>query len=177
MLKDLGNYYVWANNKFREVINNLTQEEFIQVDEKIGRSIKELLLHVIPMYEVVFCDNPLDVYMKTHEELMTLSKDEFIKFWKKSDEKFANAVEKMVEDPVFFSIWHTDKKMTINALENLLAYTDHSSYHRGQLMSILKYLGKEGINSDYYYYLVEKHSGFTYKEICSLFFEKYGIEM
>ena len=63
----------------------------------------------------------------------------------------------MEEEPVTFSI-SKDEKITVNALENLLMYTDHSTFHRGQLLSAIKYLGKKGISSDYYYYLVDKNS-------------------
>lgn len=158
MIRDLGDYYIWAHNKFREVIKNLTHEEFTQVEDKVGRSIKDLVIHMIVMTESCYSNKPMDAYVKLMEELKTKSKDDIIKFWKTSDENFADVVDKITEDPVIFLIWHTDEKMTITAMENLLMFTDHSTYHRGQLMSALKYLGKEGISSDYYYYLVEKNS-------------------
>ncbi len=154
MIKDLGYYYVWANNKYREAITQLTDEEFNQVDEKVARSIKELVIHIITTNEMYH--KPVDDIRKLGEELKNKSKDEIIKLWKKSDDDFAHVVKNMKEEPVTFSI-SKDEKITITAVENLLMYSDHSTFHRGQLLSAIKYLGKKGISSDYYYYIVEKY--------------------
>ena len=154
MIKDLGYYYVWANNKYREAITLLSEEEFNHVDEKIARSIKELVVHIITTNEMYY--KPLDDVRQLSEELKNYTKDDIVKFWKKSDEDFARVVENMKEEPVTFSI-SKDEKITVNAFENLLMYSDHSTFHRGQLLSAIKYLGKKGISSDYYYYIVEKY--------------------
>jgi uncharacterized damage-inducible protein DinB len=155
MINDLGHYYVWANNKFREALAKLSEDEFNLVDEKVGRSIKELAIHSITTNEMYY--KPVDEVKKLDEELKTKSKDEILEFWSKSDEDFAKVVENMKEEPVTFPI-SENEKITVNALENLLMYTDHSTFHRGQLLSAIKYLGQEGISSDYYYYLVERNS-------------------
>lgn len=155
MMKDLGYYYVWANDKYREAITLLSEEEFILAEEKIARSIKDLVIHIITTNEMYY--KPVDDVRQLAEDLQSYKKDEIIKFWKKSDYDFAHVVENMKEEPVTFSIGK-DEKITVDALENLLIYTDHSTFHRGQLLSAIKYLGNKGISSDYYYYIVEKYS-------------------
>ena len=117
MIKDLGNYYIWANNKYRETIANLTEEEFNQVDEKVGRSIKELVIHQTATNEMYY--KPHDEVRKLDEELNTKSKDEILEFWEKSDIEFAKVVENMKEEPVTFPVGE-DKKITVTALENLM---------------------------------------------------------
>ncbi len=44
----------------------------------------------------------------------------------------------------------------IEGTDYLLSYTDHSSYHRGQIITTFKIItGKEGISTDFYYFLKE----------------------
>jgi uncharacterized damage-inducible protein DinB len=97
-------------------------------------------------------------YIKVYEDLKTKNKDEILEVWKKSDENFAKAVEEHYGEefggmPLDFGV-----TITVPGLEKLVIYTDHATFHRGQLLSALKLLGKEGISSDYFYYVCEKNN-------------------
>lgn len=159
MIKDIGHYYIWANDKFRKVIAELTPEEFNHLN-KVDRSIKELIIHMIAMFDACYVDDKdqIDVYLKVYEDLRTKNKDEILETWKNSDINFAKAVEEHYGEefgggPIDYGV-----TMTMPGLEKLVAYTDHSTFHRGQLLSALRLLGKQGISSDYYYYICEKNN-------------------
>ena len=159
MITDLGNYYIWAHDKFRETIANLTDEEFNQVDDKVGRSVRDLVVHMIASIEECYteAENQYEVYLKIPEELKTKSKDDILEFWKTSDENFAKAVEKNANQEFGIMPVGPAKRITVNGLVKLLCWTDHSTFHRGQLLSAIKHLGKKGISSDYYFYILEKN--------------------
>lgn len=47
-----------------------------------------------------------------------------------------------------------EKKITISREELIFTYTDHSTYHRGQILNLLREYGLEGINTDFFSYLM-----------------------
>lgn len=157
VIRDLGQYLIWAHDRFRKVIAELTPEEFNKID-KVDRSVKELLIHMISMTDSCYAENQIPVYTKVNEDLSKKSKNEILEYWKKSDEDFAKAVEENYTEEFGIMPVGPDDSVKVTALEKLIVYTDHGTFHRGQLLSALKHLGKKGISSDYFYYLCEKHN-------------------
>lgn len=161
MIRDLGHYLIWAHDQYRTTIAELTTEEFKKIDE-VGRSIKELLIHMISMTDSCYADDDSEKkiaeYYNVNKDLSNKTKDEILEYWKKSDENFAKAVEdKSTEEFGIMPVGPNDS-VKVTALEKLIVYVDHGTFHRGQLLSALKLLGKKGVSSDYFYYLCDKHN-------------------
>lgn len=151
----IGHYYTWANDKFRKELEKLTEEQFIAKDEYMGRSMKDLVIHQITTNEYLV-ESPAEV-SELMKKLESQNKMEIIKFWKDSDERFAVKIngdfKGMVDMPL-----SKDKTINICKDEMLFAYTDHSTFHRGQMLSLLKKYTHKGINTDFYSYLMIKFS-------------------
>ena len=139
-------------------ISTLSEDEFNQVDEKVGRSMKELVLHQLMTNMMYY--TPIEQHKELkaiHEKMKELSKDEILKEWRESDLEMAEKIENASDEDVTIPISES-KSITISSEKNTLFYTDHSTFHRGQMLSSLKHLGRDGISSDYFYYVVEKNS-------------------
>jgi uncharacterized damage-inducible protein DinB len=154
---NLGHYLIWAHDRYRKAIAELTTEEFNRID-KVDRSVKELLVHMISMTESCYAEDQIPVYIKANEDLSKMNQDEILEFWKKSDDDFAKAVEENAIKEFGIMPVGPDDSVKVTALQKLIVYVDHGSFHRGQLLSALKQLGKEGVSSDYFYYLCEKNN-------------------
>ena len=89
-----------------------------------------------------------------YEELYSLSKEKLLQRWKEADECLLENMKKR-EKPIEFLNFLTEELFTIDRNDFFLQYITHTVYHRGQLMSALKNLGKEGITTDYLFYLFE----------------------
>ena len=154
---NIGQYYIWAHDRFRKAIADLTPEEFNQLD-KVDRSIKELIIHIMSITATCYVENQIPLYVKLNEDLSKMNKDEILESWKKIDEDFDKAVEENFTKEFGIMPVGPDDSVKVLTMEKLLSYTDHSTFHRGQLLSALKLLGKKGVNSDYYYYICEKYN-------------------
>ncbi|MHA2251913.1 MAG: DinB family protein [Candidatus Kariarchaeaceae archaeon] len=148
-LESLGNYYVWAEEEVRKVVKSLSDEEFSQKHEKIGRSVRDLIEHLWVSYESYFHPPTMDTWKKLAEEATNMSRSDLTEKWKEGCGKFAKGILEYDKGEVTFPI-DKEKSLKLNKEDYFLLYTDHQTYHRGQLMTILKMLGKEGVNTDYF---------------------------
>jgi len=107
------------------------------------------------------------IYYKIHERVLIDDKDyqsitgkwsklsitELMDEWRKVDESLILFAEnpdlKVSEFPNFFG----KGEMTIDHAGFFYQYLFHSTYHRGQIMSALRMMGKEGIGTDFLIYL------------------------
>ncbi|MHA2105756.1 MAG: DinB family protein [Candidatus Hodarchaeales archaeon] len=156
-LREIGQYYIWADKKIRDLINDLSEEEFSKVIDNTGRSIKDLVEHMISTYETFDVPFNPEEFEEKFDTLSELSKKELLDYWIKAVSDFTSKVENSSKDKADFVVGE-NKNVSIPYEEYLLSYTDHNSYHRGQLVTFYKVLtGKEAVNTDYYLFLMEKY--------------------
>ncbi|MFV2016074.1 MAG: hypothetical protein ACC656_11635, partial [Candidatus Heimdallarchaeota archaeon] len=87
-------------------------------------------------------------------------KDELLKLWKNLVSNFVEFIlTKNTEEKMSMRI-SKDDSIDVEFDEYFFAYTDHSTYHRGQLIDHYKFAtgNEKAISSDHYDYLVEKYS-------------------
>lgn len=151
----IGHYYTWANDKFRKELGELEEEQFTEKDEDMARSMKDLVIHQIITNEYLMV-SPAEV-SKLIKNLEFQNKMDIINFWKDSDERFAIKVNGEFKGIVDMPV-SEDKTINIGKDEMLFAYTDHSTFHRGQMLSLLKKYTHKGISTDFYSYLMVKYA-------------------
>lgn len=156
-LAKLGKYQIWADDLIREIMVKLSKEEFMKKVIPETASIRDLCIHIVISLEFNIRTwireeevNPEVLY----EELNSLSKEELLKRWKKADESLLANMKKR-EKSIKFLNFLTEETFTIEPYDFFFQYITHTAYHRGQLMSAIKKLGKEGITTDYLFYLFE----------------------
>ena len=152
-LKSLGDYYVWAEEKMLSAIEKLSDEEFIQKHEGLGRSVRELAEHLYVTYASLDLPPTQETWTTLTEEAQVMGRGELLEHWIASTKKFAEDIvtdsRTEMELPV-----SKEKKLKVDIDNYYLLYTDHQTYHRAQMNSLIKILGKEGVNTDYYSFII-----------------------
>lgn len=155
ILEKVAKYQIWANDIMRGIMDSLTEEEFESKD------IKDLTIHTILAieYNLEAIINNKDVdYGEMYEDYYRLTKEDIMKKWTETDNQLLNQIMKMGSEKIEFPNFVTGEGVVIMTQEDYYCqYLTHTIYHRGQLMTKLKKLGKEGKTTDYLIYLLTEH--------------------
>jgi len=155
-LVDLAEYHRWANERTRSILTKLSMDEFTRdLIPPLG-SIQNHVFHTMiaiyyKIHERVLIDEK--DYQSITEKWSKLSINELMDEWRKVDENLIRFAEnpdvKVSKFPNFFG----KGEITIEHAGFFYQYLFHSTYHRGQIMSALRKMGKEGIGTDFLIYL------------------------
>ena len=91
-LKSLGDYYVWAEEKMLSAIEKLSDEEFIQKHEGLGRSVRELAEHLYVTYASLDLPPTQETWTTLTEEAQVMGRGELLEHWIASTKKFAEDI-------------------------------------------------------------------------------------
>lgn len=157
---ELYNYNDWANQKLLNTVDHLENEEFIRDLSSSFRSIKDTMVHVLGAEELW-----LSRWMGEQGRPL-LNTDDFPTCDALTDrwEDFRNYnhrfLEAFTEEDLMKVINYKNLKGVSYSLElwkQMLHVTNHSSYHRGQVVTMLRQLKKQPPSLDLiYYYLGER---------------------
>ncbi|HEY6929531.1 MAG TPA: DinB family protein [Thermoanaerobaculia bacterium] len=149
-------YNRWANGRTLESVAPLTQDE---IDRKLGgsfSSVRETLVHIYGA-EWIWLERWRGTSPKglpSPDELKTLAGLQ--ERWANVEEErsmFARGLsdERLVESISYFNLAGEGRK---NRLGELFVHVvNHSSYHRGQVATMLRQLGRKPLSTDYVLYL------------------------
>lgn len=154
-LKSLGNYYVWAEEKMITAIEELSDDEFTTKHEGLGRSVRELAEHLFITYASLALPPTQETWKTLTEQAQKMNKSELLENWISSTKKFAKALASETRKELEFPA-SEDKKINLDIDNFYLLYTDHQTYHRAQMNSLIKIHGKNGVNTDYYSFIVSQ---------------------
>lgn len=155
MLRDkLFAYHKWASQEILTHIESLGEEIYTKEGDSSFPSVKETVSHVITVeklwllrmngikkpaaeqFRVDTAAEAKEAFMLLHAEMelyfSSLNEEQWQKFM-----KFTNLRGDSFEE--------TREEM-------LFTFINHASYHRGQIVSLLRQFGKEGILTDYIYF-------------------------
>jgi len=152
-LKSLGEYYVWAENKMLSAIEELSDEEFVQKHQGLGRSVRELAEHLYVTYASLDLPPTQETWTTLTKRAQALNRGELLEHWITSTKKFAEIIAADSRTEMEFSV-SKEKKLKVDIDNYYLLYTDHQTYHRAQMNSLIKILGKDGVNTDYYSFII-----------------------
>ncbi|MHA2092685.1 MAG: DinB family protein [Candidatus Kariarchaeaceae archaeon] len=152
-LEQIGQYLIWSENKTIEMLKNIPDKIFEETNEQFGRSIKDLANHIWLSYKGYFLGFESDEYNQLDKEANELSKPVLFERWVAATKEFADAIAK--EKDIYEYPVDKEKKVEISMISNIVQYSDHSTYHRGQLITLIKQAGFEVVSTDYYLFLHE----------------------
>lgn len=155
-LEKLCDYQVWANNIVRDILREFTEAEFTREIGPPFGSVKNLCMHIIIAieYNIESFGKKVDLDAEElYKTLESLSKDELLAKWEEIDKKLRFHVNQKGEELIEFPNFVSGGEVLIEPADFYLQYVLHTVYHRGQLLSMIKMLGKEGITTDYLFYL------------------------
>ena len=151
-----ADYHLWANERVRGKLLELTEDEYrMELIPPLG-SIKGHVIHSILAVEYnlrarVEGDNPDPRGIVDTVAGMTIQYAMI--HWEKMDHQLFDFASTHLDLDATFPNFLGEGEMQVNHDDFLIQYVVHPSYHRGQIMSALRMMGKEGIGTDYLFYL------------------------
>lgn len=148
LLLQLARYNLWANQLLFSTINYLTEEE--QKKEVISSfpGIYRTLLHMLDAESIWWQRIRLLEKINRPSDTFSGTTDELINELLKQDKLWLEYVEQ-AQEHIFNHefIYNTSKKENFKqpTFQMLLHLFNHNTYHRGQLVTILRQLGVESI--------------------------------
>jgi uncharacterized damage-inducible protein DinB len=147
---ELADYNIWANNNAISWLNQIGDEQWKQVVTSSFSSLQQTVMHVASA-EKVWVDFwnrvPDPVFLSTG---FKGTKNELIDIWKQSSAGLKNFIEKYPEEnltqPITFK-WPGGGEGQMEFSQTFSHIINHSTYHRGQLVTILRQLGFTNLSS------------------------------
>lgn len=150
-LIQIANFNYWADNKIIEWLRQINEEQWVQVSISSFSSIRETAVHITSAEKIwveYWQHTPNAAFLSmefkgTKEELLTT--------WEKSSADLKTYIESYPENdylrPVSFK-YPRDGRVGQMAFWQTAAHViNHSTYHRGQLVTLLRQAGFVNLSS------------------------------
>lgn len=146
----LADYNIWANNIVHTWLDDITDEQWSMPIVSSFNSISETVLHITSAENVWYerlTKVPAPVWLQSN---FKGQKEELRSIWRKSSQNLKSFVENFDETNLSGKL--AFKRLNGDAYEmpyyQLFAHIfNHSTYHRGQLVTMLRQAGFPGIGS------------------------------
>lgn len=154
MMQRYADYNHWANEQFAEWLSTASEEDLDKEIESSFSSLKQTIFHIWNaeyLWLQTVKDEPSD---NSPAKVLEGSKEELLEGWLKASENFSNHVKTM-------SIKELQSKRLRSNGEDFTVVADmiqhcmnHSTYHRGQLITMGRQAGlKDPPRTDFIYYV------------------------
>lgn len=151
----LGKYYEWADKRIIALLEKADEKLFVKKLEGNKRSLRDLAEHLVVYYEYFLYKKNKVSFKKLQEKLKTMGKQELLDYWKKVMKEFSRSVENFEEDFVDLPL-SKGGSAKVSRDNYLFCYSDHATYHRGQLITTYKEVtGRKAVATDYYIFLMD----------------------
>lgn len=155
---DFWDYLIWSDNRMLNILESISEKEYNHEFLGLVGSIKSKASHIVSIYDFfisIFEGTPLESFPDRSQ----LTKTELIKLWREDIaalKVFANSGNDYYALPLA-------NNQQVAASHIILDAGLHSVHHRGQLLTMLRMLGKgkdvihpRDTNMDYLTYLFEQ---------------------
>ncbi|WP_347553065.1 DinB family protein (plasmid) [Pseudalkalibacillus hwajinpoensis] len=159
----LYDYHVWANNKFFVRLKELPKDIYDREIQSVFSSIAETLVHIYTVDTIwlgVIRENSMDEIQASIIQAQEKTKDKgleemetlFYDLSKKYQDFFNN--ESDLDKEIFPE--HPQYGRLETYLSELVQHVvNHGTYHRGNLMAMIRQQGYSSVPTDYVFYLYE----------------------
>ncbi|MCX6656541.1 MAG: DinB family protein [Candidatus Bathyarchaeota archaeon] len=155
-LTKLVEYNIWADDKTRNLLRGLTEEEFNREVLPPYGNIRSLIVHIVLAIEINFVQrvdgetvNANDLW----ESLWRLPMGKLLDHWRKMDLRLMGFASTHMDLEAVFPNFLREGEIRVGHDDYLTQYLIHTVHHRAQIMSALRLMGKEAIGTDYLFYL------------------------
>ncbi len=154
-LLQLSDFNIWANNRFIEVLTELSKEqinqEMISSFPTIKSTVKHLYGAELAWYNRLFDPEYIYDFKKDYEG----SFEELLSDWRDISKKWKEYI-KNHDETTFDSVFkykRLDSSLESVIKDAIIHLFNHATYHRGQLVTMLRQVGSSKIPStDYILY-------------------------
>ena len=151
-----ADYHLWANDRVRGKLMELTEDEYCRDLIPPLDSIKNHVIHSILAVEynlVVRADGGKTDARAIVDTVEGMSIQEAMQHWEKIDRQLVDFASTHLDLDATFPNFLGEGTMHVNHDDFLTQYVVHTAYHRSQIMSALRMMGKDGVGTDYLFYL------------------------
>jgi uncharacterized damage-inducible protein DinB len=160
LLQQYSSYNVWANKKILERLNQLTAEEVHKEIVSSFPSIYKTVLHMMNAEHIWFQRLKLAEHIESYMENYNGSFEELTAKFSHLNKQWEEWVKEANEANLTHTFaYQNNKKEQFKqpVYEMLLHLFNHQSYHRGQLVTMLRQLGADKIpQTDFIVYCRKK---------------------
>ena len=146
----LADYTLWADNRAMEWLDQINEEQWNQAITSSFSSIKQTAIHIASAEKIwidFWKNSPHPVYLSAE---FKGTKDELIEIWKKASAGLKNFVENHPEENYSQQITFIYPRGGEGQMEFWQTFShivNHSTYHRGQLVTLLRQAGFTNLSS------------------------------
>ena len=159
MLTQYATYNIWANNELLKLILNLNQEQQQQEIASSFSSLYKTILHLWDAKSIWWQRLKLQEHI-VNQSLNNVSIQEATKAIEQLDVQWADWISKANENQLqhVFAYQNSKREQFKQPVWQMLLHLfNHSTYHRGQLVTMLRQLGIEKIPpTDFIYWCRKK---------------------
>lgn len=160
-LKELAAYIIWADNKAITWLSNISDEQWDQETASSFSSIKATAIHIVSAQKIwldFWKKMPDPVYLSTG---FKGTRAELIAIWKQAAADLKTFIETYPEENYEEVVNVKKPNGEISQMEfwrTLQHMVNHSTYHRGQLVTLLRHAGFTGFsNTDLFTYYLRQN--------------------
>lgn len=162
LLQQYVNYNAWANNELIKVLTNCTAEQLDMNIENSFSSIRKTAYHLwgaedIWLQRLQLIERPIRT-----ETSFEGGFEEAVRMWQECSQQLINFVDKQYDDAAFEHVveyYNPVKKqpMKLPVYVVLMQVLNHATYHRGQLITMLRQAGLSKVPAtDFMLYKMKK---------------------
>ncbi|TAK65234.1 MAG: hypothetical protein EPO24_02760 [Bacteroidetes bacterium] len=160
-IKTLYAYNTWANNKIFEALSQLTDEQYMQDMKSSHGGIHGTLTHLVGAGKVWLArwKNSSDKEMLRTNEISSLSA--LISIRKTIEDGIDSFINEMSDEKLqeLFTLTTAKGDKYVYSYANMLQHlANHSTYHRGQIVTMLRQIGVTPPQTDFSFYLRQQQS-------------------
>ena len=163
-IRDLYAFNRWANARMRQAVSALTDEEFTRDMKNSFPSIRDTWLHVMSS-EWVWLARWLGTSPRSMPaEWKEYGRKQIVDEWQALETAQLAYVNKLTEPELDRIVRYTNfaGQEYAQPLWHLLRHmVNHSTYHRGQITTMLRQLGRDAVSTDLVLYFREQMPAIT----------------
>jgi uncharacterized damage-inducible protein DinB len=160
-VREMLAYTVWADRTVLSALEGVAAEDVTRDTGSSYPSLLSTIGHILGAERVWlsrFVGNPGYLPALSAYDSLAAVREGFEEYWPELEAYMASLDNAALE---FDLTWTNTKGVTRTqpVYRLLLHFVNHSSYHRGQLVTMLRQLGYEPPGTDMVYYLADQHKG------------------
>ena len=154
-IKALHEYNRWANERIFDAVSKLTSEQYTRDMQSSYRSVRDTFAHVISVewlyLQRVNGTSPKSLWFPLDFPTVSKLKEQWMDLVQEQLAFIANLTEEQLKTSITY-INLAGEPYTYPLWQILQHVVNHSSYHRGQITTLLRQLGAVPVSTDFLLY-------------------------
>lgn len=146
----LTDYMLWVNGRLINWIDQINEEQWMREIDSSFNSVEKTTLHLVSAEKVWvdFWSNTNDPVFLSRE--FSGNKAEMIEIWKTTSQDLKQIIDRYLADEFSFKVhfkWPNGRETEMDFWKTFAHYINHATYHRGQLVTLLRQVGYSELSS------------------------------